>query len=165
MGREAGCSGQSLQLSRLGRSPCRCAEQLVAALIDHTGECAALNADQHTGGGGWPRRATAACTVGGLTPSEALVCNAGMANMTHRTTFALDDDTVRRLKSLSARWKVSQTEVVRRALNEAELRIDAGAADVIAALERYHAEAACSKSAADDYLAQARSDRKRWRAE
>ncbi len=44
----------------------------------------------------------------------------GMATMTHRTTFALDDGAVSRLKKLSALWQASQAEVVRRSLEIAE---------------------------------------------
>jgi len=40
--------------------------------------------------------------------------------MIHRTTFALDDTTARRLKRLAMRWQVSQAEVVRRSLEQAE---------------------------------------------
>lgn len=43
-----------------------------------------------------------------------------MAIMTHRTTFALDEPTARRLKRLATRWQVSQAEVVRRSLEQAE---------------------------------------------
>ena len=46
--------------------------------------------------------------------------NDGMPAMTHRTTFALDEPTARRLKRLAARWKVSQAEVVRRSVEQAE---------------------------------------------
>ncbi len=38
----------------------------------------------------------------------------GMATMTHRTTFALDDATVTRIRRLAAQWQVSQAEVIRR---------------------------------------------------
>ena len=55
---------------------------------------------------------------------EVMVCNNGMATMIHRTTFALDSDTVRRLKKLASRWQVSQAEVVRRALSQAESHPD-----------------------------------------
>lgn len=40
--------------------------------------------------------------------------------MTHRTTFALDEATARRLKRLAAHWNVSQAEVVRRSVEKAE---------------------------------------------
>ncbi len=43
-----------------------------------------------------------------------------MAAMTHRTTFTLDQMTALRLKRLAVRWKVSQAEVVRRSLEQAE---------------------------------------------
>lgn len=36
--------------------------------------------------------------------------------MTHRSTYALDRDTVEAIRRLSARWKVSKAEVVRRAI-------------------------------------------------
>lgn len=44
----------------------------------------------------------------------------GMATMTHRTTFALDDVAITRLKKLSTLWQASQAEVVRRSLEIAE---------------------------------------------
>ena len=94
---------------------------------------------------------------------EVMVCNDGMATMTHRTTFALDADTMRRLKKLAQRWQVSQAEVVRRALSQAENIPDAHAPDALASLKHYHAASALEVSAADTYLAQARADRKRWR--
>jgi hypothetical protein len=43
-----------------------------------------------------------------------------MAIMTHRTTFALDDGAISRLKKLSTLWQASQAEVVRRSLEIAE---------------------------------------------
>lgn len=43
-----------------------------------------------------------------------------MATMTHRTTFALDEGAITRLKKLSTLWQASQAEVVRRSLEIAE---------------------------------------------
>jgi hypothetical protein len=43
-----------------------------------------------------------------------------MATMTHRTTFALDEGAISRLKKLSTLWQASQAEVVRRSLEIAE---------------------------------------------
>lgn len=83
--------------------------------------------------------------------------------MNHRTTFALDGDTVRRLKTLALRWQVSQAEVVRRALSQAESLPDSRQPDVLAELKSYHAAATLDASKADSYLAQTRADRKRWR--
>lgn len=93
-----------------------------------------------------------------------MVCNDGMATMTHRTTFALDGDTARRLKALAARWRVSQAEVVRRAVAQAEHLPDAHQPDLLARLKTYHAGASLDASSAEKYVSQARADRKRWRA-
>lgn len=49
-----------------------------------------------------------------------MVCSNGMPTMTHRTTFALDEATAQRLKRLAVRFKVSQAEVVRRSVEQAE---------------------------------------------
>ena len=46
-----------------------------------------------------------------------------MPRMTHRTTFTLDEPTAQRLKRLAARWQVSQAEVVRRSVEQAEKTI------------------------------------------
>ena len=43
-----------------------------------------------------------------------------MPTMTHRTTFALDETTAQRLRRLAKRWNVSQAEVVRRSVEQAE---------------------------------------------
>ena len=83
--------------------------------------------------------------------------------MIHRTTFAFDSETVRRLKMLSLRWQVSQAEVVRRSLASAENLLDTEPPDVLARLKSYHAASTLETSKADAYLAQARADRKRWR--
>lgn len=92
-----------------------------------------------------------------------MVCNDGMATMTHRTTFALDGETMSRLKKLAVRWQVSQAEVVRRALSQAESLPDTQRPDMLARLKSYHAASTPDTAKADAYLAQARADRKRWR--
>jgi len=87
-----------------------------------------------------------------------------MATMTHRTTFALDETTARRLKRLSAKWQVSQAEVVRRSLEQAESADESAQADPEALLRRLHAEGgglAAEEAAA--YMAEVREDRKQWR--
>lgn len=50
--------------------------------------------------------------------------------MTHRTTFALDEETAQRLKRLAARWDVSQAEVVRRSVLQAEQNVAASPNDI-----------------------------------
>jgi hypothetical protein len=68
---------------------------------------------------------------------------------------------MRRLKKLALRWQVSQVEVVRRALTQAESLPATQPLDVLARLKSYHAASTLDLSAADAYLAQARADRKR----
>jgi predicted transcriptional regulator len=61
--------------------------------------------------------------------------NDGMPTMTHRTTFALDEDTAQRLKRLAARWSVSQAEVVRRSVEQAEKNASTSPNDIQSRLE------------------------------
>jgi hypothetical protein len=89
-----------------------------------------------------------------------------MAIMTHRTTFALDEPTATRLKRLSSKWKVSQAEVVRRSLEQAERADVATAVDPVELLGQLHAEGGgLAAEAAVKYLAEVREDRKQWRGE
>ena len=93
-----------------------------------------------------------------------MVCHDGMAVMTHRTTFALDGATVRRLKRLASRWKVSQAEVIRRAVAQAEVQPDPLPADPVSMLRQLHQSSdAIDPKKADSYLAEVHADRKRWR--
>lgn len=88
----------------------------------------------------------------------------GMKTMTHRTTFALDEATARRLKHLSRLWQVSQAEVVRRAVANAESATGIPDNDPIAMLARLHASGqGLSPTAADEALNEVREGRKRWR--
>jgi hypothetical protein len=87
----------------------------------------------------------------------------GMATMTHRATFALDEGTTTRIKSLSKLWKVSQAEVVRRAVSLAEK--PAAKPDPVALLQQLHASGdGLSSKTAKAYLAEVHEDRKRARA-
>ena len=92
-----------------------------------------------------------------------MVWRDGMALMTHRTTFALDAETVRRLKRLAHRWQVSQAEVVRRAVAQAEAQPEAQTADPIALLEQMQESDPLDPKKAELYLGQVYQDRKRWR--
>jgi predicted transcriptional regulator len=88
-----------------------------------------------------------------------------MANMTHRTTFALDPTTAQRLRRLAKRWNVSQAEVVRRSVELAERGREASAPDPVAGLEQLHAlGAGIDKAKADQWVRDLRRDRERWRA-
>jgi predicted transcriptional regulator len=64
-----------------------------------------------------------------------VVLSNGMQSMTHRTTFALDEATAQRLKRLAARWKVSQAEVVRRSVEQAEKHLTTSPSDIERRLE------------------------------
>ena len=86
----------------------------------------------------------------------------GMATMTHRTTFSLDDVTVTRIRRLAAQWKVSQAEVIRRVVAS----VDATATpDPLAMLEALHRSGGGLSSArATSYLAEVHEGRKAWRS-
>ncbi|NBB78789.1 MAG: hypothetical protein GVY36_04995 [Verrucomicrobia bacterium] len=87
-----------------------------------------------------------------------------MAMMTHRTTFALDETSAQRLKRLSARWHVSQAEVVRRSLEQAESAETSARKDPEAMLRHLHAGGhGMAAEEAAEYLGQVREDRKQWR--
>ena len=90
----------------------------------------------------------------------------GMALMTHRTTFALDEKTAQRLKSLSSKWHVSQAEVVRRSLEQAETADTSAQKDPEALLQRLHeAGGGLAAEEAAAYMEQVREDRKQWRSQ
>ena len=101
---------------------------------------------------------------GGLDFRVMMVQHNGMATMTYRTTFAFDAATMRRLKNLAARWRVSQAEVVRRALTQAEHIPSTARPDPVTMLKELHAAGqGLSRKKAEAWLAEVRSDRKRWR--
>lgn len=84
-----------------------------------------------------------------------------MATMTHRTTFALDEATVTRIRRLAAEWNVSQAEVIRRAVAQSDA---ASNPDPLAMLEALHrADQGLSPAEAVSYLTTVREDRQRWR--
>jgi predicted transcriptional regulator len=86
-----------------------------------------------------------------------------MAMMIHRTTFALDVETIRRLKRLASRWQVSQAEVVRRAVAQAEAQPERQTSDPIAMLRQMQESDPIDPKKAEVYLAEVYKDRKRWR--
>lgn len=90
--------------------------------------------------------------------------NYGMQQMTHRTTFALDEETAKRIKRLAARWNVSQAEVVRRSVAQVESAEFSRKADPAALLQALHDSGeGLAEEAASSYLADVREDRKFWR--
>ena len=87
-----------------------------------------------------------------------------MPTMTHRTTFALDKTTSQRLKRLAVRWRVSQAEVVRRAVAQAESSAAPARPDPVALLRAYHAKGGLDPARAKQWLAEIREGRQRWRS-
>ena len=86
--------------------------------------------------------------------------------MNCRTAFSFDRNTIRRLKNLAARWQVSQAEVVRRAVAQAENQPAMEKSDPVAMLKALHATGqGLSRETADAYLSQVYADRKHWRGE
>jgi hypothetical protein len=92
-----------------------------------------------------------------------MVHHDGMQTMQYRTTFAFDCDTMRRLKNLASRWRVSKAEVVRRALSQAESHPVTDTSDPITALKAYHAQGGLDRKKAEAYLCEVHEDRKHWR--
>jgi len=94
-----------------------------------------------------------------------MVCPYGMLTMIHRTTFALDEPTAQRLRRLAKLWNVSQAEVVRRSVKNAEKVTEDSRPDPIAMLKQLHAEnGGIEKTRADQWIKEIREDRKHWRA-
>ena len=87
-----------------------------------------------------------------------------VATMTHRTSFALDELTARRIKQLATRWNVSQAEVVRRSVERAEGAGQSPEKDALQLLKAYHAKGGLDKARADRWIMEIDEDRKRWRA-
>lgn len=102
-----------------------------------------------------------ACTV--LTVWIFTTHNYGMLSSKHRTSFALDPETIDRLRRLSARWQVSQAEVVRRAIEIAENQDRDEGIEVREQLQSYRASGRMKPDEADAYLEEVREDRRQWR--
>ena len=88
----------------------------------------------------------------------------GMPVMSHRTTFALDKATAKTLKRLAGLWRVSQAEVVRRAVAQAEAAALAMKTDPIRLLRDLHAAGeSLDVDEAHLYLKDVRKAREIWR--
>ena len=82
--------------------------------------------------------------------------------MDRRTTFALDEPTIRRLRRLADRWRVSQAEVVRRAIERAEREAETETAALLQRLETYQARGGLDGRAAEEYLGEVAENRADW---
>lgn len=88
-----------------------------------------------------------------------------MQTLTHRTTFTLDGTTTSRLQRLASLWQVSQTEVVRRAVAQADSAALPAKPDPAAMLRAYHAKGGLDRAKAEAYLAELDENRNTWRRE
>ena len=89
-----------------------------------------------------------------------------MPRMTHRTTYTLDEPTAQRLKRLAARWQVSQAEVVRRSVEQAEKTIAPDNPDPAVMLrELFATGGGLDLEKGNAYIAEVYEDRKHWRGE
>ena len=89
-----------------------------------------------------------------------------MSAMTHRTTFALDEPTAQRLKRLAARWRVSQAEVVRRSVEQAEKATTTANSDPAVLLRELFAKGqGLDLEQGSAYIAEVYEDRQHWRGQ
>jgi hypothetical protein len=82
--------------------------------------------------------------------------------MEHRTSFALDETTILRLRRLSGIWHVSQAEVVRRAIEKAEAEAKAETDAALGRLRSYHAHGGLEEGKASTYLDEVAGNRADW---
>jgi len=79
-----------------------------------------------------------------------------------RTSFALDEETIRLLQHLAGQWRVSQAEVVRRAVR---LAVEQDWTDTVYIRQRlaeYQDAGRITAEAADEYLGDVAADRAGW---
>jgi hypothetical protein len=85
-----------------------------------------------------------------------------MQTMSYRTTFALDRATADRLKRLASVWQVSQAEVVRRAVAQAEAQSTPANPDPVAMLRELHDSGqGLDPKTARAYMVEVREERRR----
>lgn len=82
--------------------------------------------------------------------------------MEHRTTFTLDETSIRLLKDLARRWQVSQAEVVRRAIARAAAEASQERAALVQRLQSYQAQASLPPADAERYLNEVAEQRAEW---
>ena len=83
--------------------------------------------------------------------------------MTHRTTLALDEITVNRIRKLAGLWGLSQSAAVRRAVELAERTAEVQKNAPLERLEAYHRQGGLDALRADAYLREVAEDRAAWR--
>ena len=89
----------------------------------------------------------------------------GMKEMKYRTTFALNEATIGRLKHLSSIWQTSQAEVVRRSIALADEAV-AIESDPAFSLRELHASGnLLAREDAEEYLTHIHEDRQSMRGD
>lgn len=91
-----------------------------------------------------------------------MVYNYGMAKMNKRTTFALDEETIQRLRKLALLWHVSQAEVVRKAVEMAESEVEKLSEAKLNSFYLYHKKHGLTSAEADEYLNEVAENRSDW---
>lgn len=89
--------------------------------------------------------------------------NYGMQSSKHRTSFALDEDTIRGIQHLASQWQVSQAEVVRRAIRMTAERERSEANRIHRRLTEYQDAGRMTAEVADEYLSEVAADRSDWK--
>ena len=88
-----------------------------------------------------------------------------MAVTTIKSTYSLDPETVRALEALARRWNVSKSEVIRRAVREAENGTARSSPDATKRLEAFDAlqrSLNLDERTARRWMKQVRDERKAW---
>jgi len=77
-----------------------------------------------------------------------------MSALTLRVTFALDEVTLGRLRRLASSWAVSESEVVQRAVELAEMEVDKVGTAPIDRLRAYHVAGGLDSGKARSWIAE-----------
>jgi predicted transcriptional regulator len=80
-----------------------------------------------------------------------------------RTTYALDEETVRRLEGLARQWNVSKSEALRRAIRAAD-STSATSDERLKALDELQASMHLTTSRAEAWVRKVRTERRRGTA-
>lgn len=83
-----------------------------------------------------------------------------MASTVIRTTYALDEETVRRLDGLARQWNVSKSEALRRAIRAADA-IAGSPDDRLKALDELQASMQLTRTRAQTWVRELREERRR----
>jgi hypothetical protein len=83
-----------------------------------------------------------------------------MATTTIRSTYALDVETVRTLERIAARWQVSKSEALRRAIRAAAAEQPETARNALDALDRLQKSVSLTPARARMWARQVRAERR-----